>query len=275
MMPKKSEAEKENNERWLITYADLITLLLIFFIILYSMSKINEQKFTSFSQSMAIVFGQPGRSGVLDGGRSVMPDPEKTYKQKQNMTNTREQIRRMIASMGLEGKITVKEEERGLVISVKDTVFFRAGSADLGDRAREIITTVSSLLASLPNSIRIEGHTDNIPIHTFKFYSNWELSTARATNVLHCMVEQEKIPPQRLSAAGYGEFKPISSNDTEGGRAANRRVDIVVMGGGFEKFEPATDSTLSFNKNEMPTSSLDQNTYDNQTVPDTVSDEEL
>jgi hypothetical protein len=89
------------------------------------------------------------------------------------------------------------------------------------------------------------------------------------------MVEQEKIPPQRLSAAGYGEFKPISSNDTEGGRAANRRVDIVVMGGGFEKFEPATDSTLSFNKNEMPTSSLDQNTYDNQTVPDTVSDEEL
>jgi chemotaxis protein MotB len=133
MMPKKNEAEKENNERWLITYADLITLLLIFFIVLYSMSQINVKKYDQLSESMAVVFGQSGRSGVLDGGRTVIPDPA-VHKQLRNMTNTKEQIRRMIASMGLEGKITVKEEERGLVISVKDTVFFRAGSADLGDR---------------------------------------------------------------------------------------------------------------------------------------------
>ncbi len=267
-MPKKQEAEKENGERWLVTYSDLITLLLIFFIVLYSMSQINAQKFVEFSQSMAIVFGQTGRSGVLDGGRSVIPSDQATYKQRHNMMNTREQIRRMIAQMGLEGKITVREEQRGLVISVKDTVFFYAGSADLGQRAREIISKVGSLLADLPNSIRIEGHTDNIPIHTAKFYSNWELSTARATNVLHYMIQSASISPDRLSAAGYGEFKPVTSNESDNGRAANRRVDIVLLGDDYEKFEPAADNA----KNASNDDSYVNSSF---TVPDTVSDEEL
>ena len=269
MLHKKQEAEKENNERWLITYSDLITLLLIFFIVLYSMSKLSVKKFDELSTSMAIVFGQTGRSGVLDGGRSVIPSKTATYKQRQNMTNTREQIRRMIAQMGLEGKITMREEQRGLVISVKDTVFFRAGSADLGDRAREIITKVGSLLADLPNSIRIEGHTDDIPIHTLKFYSNWELSTARATTVLHSMTEIAKIPPQRLSAAGYGEFKPISPNDSESGRASNRRVDIVVLGEEYEKFEPAAESS------SVSSDSKDHTIEHSIGTPDTISNEEL
>ena len=267
-MPKKQEAEKENNERWLVTYSDLITLLLIFFIVLYSMSQINAQKFVEFSQSMAIVFGQTGRSGVLDGGRSVIPSEQATYKQRHNMMNTREQIRRMIAQMGLEGKITVREEQRGLVISVKDTVFFYAGSADLGLRAREVISKVGSLLSGLPNSIRIEGHTDNIPIHTAKFYSNWELSTARATNVLHYMIQAASISPDRLSAAGYAEFKPVAPNDSDSGRAANRRVDIVLLGDDFEKFEPAADNTKN-------ASNDDSHVTSNFTIPDTVSDEEL
>lgn len=267
-MHKKQEAEKENNERWLITYADLITLLLIFFIILYSMSQINAKKFDELSQSMAIVFGQTGRSGVLDGGRSVIPSDIATYKQRQNMTNTQEKIRRMIAQQGLEGKITIRKEQRGLVISVKDTVFFRPGSADLGDRAREILTMVGSLLADLPNSIRIEGHTDNIPIHTLKFYSNWELSTTRATNVLHYIIQYAKIAPVRLSAAGYGEFKPIASNDSENGRASNRRVDIVVLGEGFEKFEPVNDSNCKSIEKDHTVESC-------KVFPDTVSDGDL
>ncbi len=268
MMHKKQEAEKENNERWLITYADLITLLLIFFIILYSMSQINAKKFDELSQSMAIVFGQTGRSGVLDGGRSVIPSDIATYKQRQNMTNTQEKIRRMIAQQKLEGKITIREEQRGLVISVKDTVFFRAGSADLGDRAREILTMVGSLLSDMPNSIRIEGHTDNIPIHTLKFYSNWELSTTRATNVLHYLTQYAKISPERLSAAGYGEFRPIASNDSENERASNRRVDIVVLGEDFEKFEPANDKIDKSNEKNHSIEHF-------KTLSDTVSDEEL
>jgi chemotaxis protein MotB len=275
MMPKKHEAEKENNERWLITYADLITLLLIFFIILYSMSKINEQKFVELSQSMAVVFGNVGRSGVLDGGRSIIPMEHSTFKQRQNITNTKEQIKRMIANMGLEGKITVRDEARGLVISVRDTVFFKPGSADLGARAQEIITTVASLLSNLPNSIRIEGHTDNIPIHTFRFFSNWELSTARATNVLHYLVKEKNIAPDRLSAAGYGEFKPIGDNTSETGRTSNRRVDIVVLDEEFGKFEPGNEEpdnigTTGNNNDENP-----QYTPPASSIPDTVDDQEL
>jgi len=267
MMHKKEEPEKENSERWLVTYSDLITLLLIFFVVLYSMSSVSAKKFDELAQSMAIVFGQSGRSGVLDGGRTVIPDPA-VHKQKRNITNTREQIRRMIANLGLEGKITVREEGRGIVISVKDTVFFRPGSADLGERAQEIIASVASLLADLPNSIRVEGHTDNIPIHTFRFYSNWELSTARATNVLHYMVQEKRIDPVRFSAAGYGEFKPVESNDTEVGRASNRRVDIVILGEDFEKFEPSGE-------NESVTEPQETTSSGPVIIPDTVTDEEL
>ncbi len=273
-MPKKQEAEKENNERWLITYADLITLLLIFFIVLYSMSKINEQKFVQLSESMAIVFGNVGRSGVLDGGRSVIPMDHATFRQRQNITNTKEQIKRMIANMGLEGKITVREEARGLVISVRDTVFFKPGSADLGPRAQNIITTVASLLSNLPNSIRIEGHTDNIPIHTFRFYSNWELSTARATNVLHYLVQKKNISPDRLSAAGYGEFKPVADNSSEAGRASNRRVDIVVLDEAFGKFEPGNEESSSSGDN-LGNNRNPQYTSPAVSAPDTVTDEEL
>jgi chemotaxis protein MotB len=274
MMPKKPEAEKENNERWLVTYSDLITLLLIFFIVLYSMSKINEQKFVELSQSMAVVFGNVGRSGVLDGGRSVIPMEHSTFRQRQNITNTKEQIKRMIANMGLEGKITVRDEARGLVISVRDTVFFKPGSADLGPRAQKIITTVASLLSNLPNSIRIEGHTDNIPINTFRYYSNWELSTARATNVLHYLVKEKNISPDRLSAAGYGEFKPIADNTAESGRASNRRVDIVVLDEAFGKFEPGNedDGTTSDNNDY---NGNQQYTPPAVSAPDTVTDEEL
>ncbi len=273
-MPKKQEAEKENNERWLVTYSDLITLLLIFFIVLYSMSKINEQKFVELSQSMAVVFGNVGRSGVLDGGRSIIPMEHATFRQRQNITNTKEQIKRMIANMGLEGKITVREEARGLVISVRDTVFFKPGSADLGSRAQNIITTVASLLSNLPNSIRIEGHTDNLPINTFRYYSNWELSTARATNVLHYLVKEKNISPDRLSAAGYGEFKPVADNSSEAGRASNRRVDIVVLDEAFGKFEPGgEESSTSSDSNDD--NGNPQYTPPPVSVPDTVTDEEL
>jgi chemotaxis protein MotB len=244
MHQKKQEAEKENNERWLITYADLITLLLIFFIVLYSMSQINAKKFDELSQSMAIIFGSTGRSGVLDGGRTVVPDPS-THKEKRNITSTKERVKRMIARMGLDGKITVRKDGRGLVISVQDTVFFKKGSADLNDKANEIVGTVGKMLETMPNSIRIEGHTDNIKIHNARYYSNWELSTARATNVLHSLIEQTHIAPERLAASGYAEFKPVASNKTELGRSFNRRVDIVVLNEEDEELEPSgiIDST--------------------------------
>jgi len=231
------EPEKDRSERWLLTYADLITLLLIFFCVLYSMSSISSKKFDALAQSLSIVFGGSGKSGVLDAGRSIIPG-DKIYKQHLEMQNTEERIKRMIAQLGLEGKITATRQDRGLVVSLKDTLLFNRGEADLTSQARDIINKVAQIVKNIPNAIRVEGHTDTDPIHNTKFYSNWELSTARATNVLQYMMRSSGIPPDRLSAAGYGEYKPIASNDSERNKALNRRVDIVILAEAFEKFEP-------------------------------------
>jgi chemotaxis protein MotB len=232
--------EKDRSERWLLTYADLITLLLIFFIVLYSMSQVDKRKFEAMSASLAVVFGGVGKSGVLDAGRSIMPG-DKIYKERLEMQNTQEKVRRMIAQRGLEGKISTDLGERGLVISVKDTVLFEVGSGELTPAARDIMQNVAHLLAGTPNAIRVEGHTDNVPIHTAKFYSNWELSTARATNVLQFFIQNCGISPSRLSAAGYGEYKPSAPNTSERNRALNRRVDIVLLSSAYSKFEPSGD----------------------------------
>jgi chemotaxis protein MotB len=240
-MAKKSggppRAEKDRSERWLLTYADLITLLLVFFIVLYTMSQVDKKKFESMSQSLAIVFGGVGRGGVLDAGRSLIPG-DKVYKERLEMQNTEQKVRRMIAQKGLEGKISTDLGPRGLVISVKDTLLFDIGSSDLTGPAKEIVRSVAHILAATPNAIRVEGHTDNIPIHTARFFSNWELSTARATDVLQYFISRGAIAPDRLSAAGYGEYKPSVPNTSERNRALNRRVDIVLLSSDYSKFEP-------------------------------------
>ena len=231
------KAVKDRSERWLLTYSDLITLLLIFFIVLYSMSRVDAKRFEQVSQSLAIAFGSVGRSGVLEAGRSVIPG-EKVYKERHEMQNTEEKIRRMIAQKGLEGKVSTDLTDRGLVISVKDTVLFTEGSAELDERASGIIAGVAHILSSTPNAIRVEGHTDTVPIHTDRFPSNWELSTARAISVLRFFIQHTGISPERLSAAGYGEYKPAYPNTSERNRALNRRVDIVLLSSAFSKFEP-------------------------------------
>jgi chemotaxis protein MotB len=234
---KAAAAEKDMGERWLLTYADLITLLLVFFIVLYSMSAVSKAKFEGLSESLAIVFGNIGRSGVLEGGRSVMPGPMQ-FNAKKNMQNTQERVKRLIASMGLEGKISAVREERGLVISIKDSVLFLSGSADLEERAKGVLRGVGNILSVLPNSVRIEGHTDTDHIHTDRFYSNWELSTSRATNVLQFLILHCGFAPERMSAAGYGEYRPKYLNDNDEHKSLNRRVDIVVMDDSYAKYEP-------------------------------------
>ena len=230
-------AEKDRSERWLLTYSDLITLLLIFFIVLYSMSAVDAKKFNEMSQSLSVAFGSGGKNGVLTGGRSIAPG-EKVFKERREMLNTQEKIRRMIAQKGLEGKVSTDVTDRGLVISVKDTVLFAAGSADLTERAAEVIAGVANILSSTPNAIRVEGHTDTVPIHTSRFPSNWELSTTRAICVLRYFIQSGHISPERLSAAGYGEYKPAFPNSSERNRALNRRVDIVLLSSDYSKFEP-------------------------------------
>lgn len=216
----------------------MVTLLLAFFVLLFAFSEVDVQRFR------AILSAFQASIGVLDGGRTVMemrPDmmgsgawdlrdvdfyrPELEAQLRAVYT----QVQDFVQERGLDIALTVELEERGVTLRFQEGVLFDLGRADIKPEARRFLDEISSLLAALPNPIRIEGHTDNLPIRTERFPSNWELSTARATNVTRYLIEQHGLDPHRLSAAGYGEYRPLVDNDTPENRARNRRVDIVLL----------------------------------------------
>jgi len=222
-------------ERWLITYADMITLLLIFFIVMYTISRVDIKKFQHLAESLSRVMGggtmvfqelgptlTPGISGVE---RETMED----LVDKAEMENIRRQLVSFIEKTGLAAKISVISEERGIVVSFQDEVLFKIGSAELTPQAKEIIAKIAPILMKTPNYIRIEGHTCDIPIHNALYKSNWELSSARALATVQELISGSGFPPQRLSAVAYGEYRPRVPNDSEANRQQNRRVDIVIL----------------------------------------------
>ena len=215
---------QSNHERWLLTYADLITLLLAFFIVMYSMSRLDATKF----HRMADAF-----NGALRGGPAVLQtavDPASAgLLQQAELSRLADQIRTKASSENLEDRIEALQDERGLVIRVLESAAFDEGSADLKPRMYPILNVLAAQLRATHHHLRVEGHTDNRPISTARFPSNWELSTSRATGVVRYFVEELKLDPVRVSALGYGEFRPITSNDDAEGRARNRRVDLIVL----------------------------------------------
>lgn len=218
---------------WMCTYGDLVTQLLIFFVLLFSFSNVDKGKFNSamvsLQGSLGILEGQ-GIGLVGDGGGS-MPTP--TPSDMSQLQTAQKLIREELAgsgdgATGTEG-IEMVIEDRGLVIRMKDSILFDSGQAQLKPAARTVLNDVAEALRKLPNHVRIEGHTDNRPISTSAFPSNWELSTSRATNVIRYLIEQRGLSAKRLSAAGYGEFRPVADNGTDAGRGQNRRVDLVLL----------------------------------------------
>lgn len=238
-MKPKRRAKKENSERWLLTYSDLVTLLMILFIMMYVISNVNTQKFQALARVLGSAFGS---SNILSNGTAILPEQVNNTGPVSNDTSQlamlKKQIEKEVAEGGFNGKVTVSLEERGLVVSLQDTVLFVSGSASLAPDARTIITKIGLALKPLPNYVRIEGHTDNVPIHNQQFPSNWELSVARATNVVQALITDCGIPPARLSATGYGEFRPVAPNDSDEHRQMNRRVDILILSGTFNPVEP-------------------------------------
>jgi chemotaxis protein MotB len=230
---------KSGHERWLVSYADFITLLLAFFVTMYAITRLDTEKLAQAQLSIqralhAPVFlgGFPLEPGVGDtpaAGRTG--DLAGAVLQTPPITQLKEVAQTVQES--LNGKIDLQEIRllitgRGLVIHLPEFLFFNSGEAAFRPEGQPFLDQLADILAKIPNHVVIEGHTDNIPIHTPQFPSNWELSTQRATNLVRYFIEAHHLQPARFTAAGYGEYAPIADNDAEAGRRLNRRVDMII-----------------------------------------------
>jgi chemotaxis protein MotB len=274
MSRKKRSEEHENHERWLVSYADFITLLFAFFVVMYSISSVNEGKYRVLSDSIVAAFRDPARSlqpiqvgdlartparsdTVIDRSRPVielfniplpiqpeeqsgmngsqpLPESQQDAAQQsgidQASQDLADSIEAAMAELVDEGLIQVRRDKRWIEVEINTSILFTSGSAQLSGQAQPVLRELAGKLQPLSNIIHVEGFTDNVPINNYEFISNWELSAARAASVVH-LFTRLGIDPQRLAAVGYGEYRPVASNDTPEGRARNRRVVLVIMSG--------------------------------------------
>jgi chemotaxis protein MotB len=255
MSRRQKKPEKEgNHERWLISYADFITLLFAVFVTLYAMSQTDKRKMDQLVASLRESFGyvKTGASSeklnltestdlraipsirqqVLTPGlrhSQSEPSPALTQASTREFLAIKAAIEANLKKSGAQNKVSVDITKRGLVISLKEAGFFDSGDATVKQESILLLAMVGRSIAGYSNPVRIEGNTDDVPINSGKYRSNWELSTARATNIVHYLIDNYKFRPGKISAVGYGEFRPIADNGTETGRAKNRRVDIVLL----------------------------------------------
>ncbi|MCX7724980.1 MAG: OmpA family protein [Thermodesulfovibrio sp.] len=202
--------EEENIHRWLISYSDFLTLLFTFFVALYALSSIDITKAEKMTISLRKVFK------VIDEPISFEEDRNKAII---------EDLRKLLNDIS---GVNIKSDARGIVITLPDSLLFSSGSAELKPESIEALIRISEKLKEIPGKVAIEGHTDNVPIRSSIYKSNWELSAARASSVLHFLL-QRGLSPDRFLIAGYGEYKPIAPNDTDEGRAKNRRVELIIL----------------------------------------------
>jgi chemotaxis protein MotB len=232
---KKKQAEHVNHERWLVSYADFITLLFAFFVVMFAVSQVDAKKMGRFTESFAKavgieVFPQSGKSVLPAGGEKppVQDHGDGSDLVSDDLADLKATLLKKSKDMpGLSG-LQVIQRRNELVLRLSDSVVFDTGDDRVKEPGRQVLRFVANELRGRHLSVRVEGHTDNVPIATPRFRSNWELSTARATSVIAEIAKLDILKPADLSAAGYGEFHPIASNETAEGRAQNRRVDLVV-----------------------------------------------
>lgn len=215
---------------WMVTYSDLVTQILIFFVLLFSMSALDVEKFRAALVSLQGALGFLEQPVLVPPDETAIEPPsgieERDYLQ---MLQIQDLLQRELQRGGVEASVVFNLEERGLVIRFADSVLFDLGKADIKAEGRETLKYIGHVLVDIPNHVRVEGHTDDLPISTAVFPSNWELSTARATNVLRYLIDAAGIQAERLSAAGYGEYRPVAPNDSPENRKLNRRVDVVLL----------------------------------------------
>ncbi len=255
MSRKRKHKAHANHERWLVSYADFITLLFAFFVVLYASSQADKKKAAVVAASIKGAFqqlgvftgsavegvGVPGSPGILNP--ELTDAPLKVVKVAGNSEKSpggtgfgidvdelRHQLESALGDEIRQHEIQMRVTPEGLVVSLREVGFFNSGQAELLKSGDKTLTRIATILGGRGFEIRVEGHTDDVPVHNSRFKSNWELSTARATTVVSLLIEQHGFDPLLVSAAGYSEYRPIDSNKTVRGRAANRRVDLVVVG---------------------------------------------
>jgi chemotaxis protein MotB len=217
-----------SHERWLVSYADFITLLFAFFTTMYAISTVDAQKMSKMVASMQLALkGVPSPPAPVPLPQNGLPQP--VVPRLDNLVELRRQLSARLQHQIRQGNVEIGVDSRGLVVSIREAGSFASGSAELSESVRVLLADIASPLSELPHPIRIEGHTDDTPIHTSRFRSNWELSTARATQVIAYLQNDLGLPAARLSAAGYGEFHPRVANASPTARAENRRVDLVIL----------------------------------------------
>ena len=240
-MARRKKAEHgPNHERWLVSYADFITLLFAFFVVMFASSQSDKAKAQQMSDSFRQAFGgeSPSRKhGAQDASRLSEDNSEAA-----RMAALAASLRLLQAGLKDEiggGMLKVTMEARGIVISLRQAAFFPSGQDSIEVTTYPAIQKIAEVIISIPNKVRLEGHTDNVPIHTARYRSNWELSSARSVTMLEILTTRFQVPEGRLSVGGYAETIPIAPNDTEEGRAQNRRVDVVILNDNGLKGEPS------------------------------------
>lgn len=249
---------RENHDRWLVSYADFITLLFAFFVVMYAISSVNENKYRVLSGSLVNAFQrnvsevkQPAATipSPVETDLELDPEPEEAtdpaheradetpdldehekekFIRQKKMRVMANDIMHVLAPLVQDGRVSVTQSVQGIAIEINASVLFSPGHAQLAENSIQTLRAVAAVVQGHEHEIQVEGHTDNIPIHTLHFPSNWELSTARASSVVRLFIENG-VNPQRLTALGYGENRQVASNETPEGRARNRRVTIMIM----------------------------------------------
>jgi chemotaxis protein MotB len=237
MARRRHQEEHENHERWLVSYADFITLLFAFFVVMYSISSINEGKYKILSDSLTGVFNQPDRAikpipvgeerpRTTEPDRSLV-DEESAQSSADDLQSIANSVREAFGDLIQSEQLKVSGNELWIEIELSSSLLFTSGDAIPNNAAFDIIEKVAKILAPYENPIHVEGFTDNLPIQTAQFPTNWELSTARAASIVR-MLTMDGVNPSRLAAVGYGEFQPVADNTTAEGRGRNRRVVLVI-----------------------------------------------
>lgn len=234
-MTRRKAAVRTNHERWLVSYADFITLLFAFFVVLYASAQVDKRRVSRLAEAIEVAFQEMGAfstAGQPAGASHRAPDESKAQVAPSGslgIEQLRQELERSLAKEIERKEVSIRMGPDGLVLSLREIGFFDSGSAELRPQAQPTFERIAKVLSQKPYRLRVEGHTDNVPIHNGRFASNWELSTARATEVVRLLLVQYGFPAENLSASGYAEFHPLGDNATEEGRQMNRRIDVVVL----------------------------------------------